>query len=755
LPTQIFYFLFIFLLSGHGIVGNKKYNKELMKKLLWLLLFSFAVFAEPFQVPLVDMPVKIDGVLDDEIYQSALQMDVNNEVDPGLNIDPGVKTVAYIVDRGNSIVIAFKAQDSNPEKIRAYLRDRDAAYQDDFVGVMLDTYNDERRALEFFVNPLGAQMDLIRSGDNEDDSWDAIWDAEGKINSDGYVVEMEIPYNELQMPKNTGEKIWGISLFRSYPRDVRKQISHDKVDRNNTCFLCQVSKYKGFANAKRGKDLEITPSVTAIANQIREDVDGDYLATDFNVEPSLDINWGINSNLTLNATFNPDFSQVESDSAQLDVNQTFALFFPEKRPFFLENSDYFNSNMRLIHTRNVANPDYGIRFVGKSDKNAYGFFYTNDTITNVLIPGVFGSGLVSLEQESDNLAARYRRDFGNSSTFGGTLTRRTSAGYDNTVASFDTSYRITDANTFDFQYTHSSTQNAQSMMDDFALQKNTSGNAYNIAYRHSDEKWFYQVSHVSYDDDFRADLGFIGKVGYTKSVIGASYTWRPEKTSWWNRFSIYSDWDITHDQQGRLIEKELEGNINLNASKQSWFGLHGLSRVALWDNKLFDENIIELNANFQPKSGLQIGGGYGVGDSIDFSNSKIASKTNLYLFTDINLGKHLSMNLLHSFRKLSRDGGNVFVANQSDLRFSYQFNIRQRLRLSLINTNINRDTDLYDFEIDSHSRSMSSQLIYSYKVNPKTLLFLGYSDSGFETQNFDLTKTNRTLFAKFSYAWKR
>ncbi len=730
-----------------------------MKKILLTLLLPLLLNAKTYQVPLIDQEVNIDGVLDESIYQNALKIELNYEVDPGYNINPGVKTTAYIIDRGNSIVFAFKASDPNPEKIRAFLRDRDSAYQDDFVGVMLDTYNDERRALEFFVNPLGVQMDLIRDetggGGNEDDSWDAIWDSAGKITAEGYVVEMEIPYNELQMPSAAGEKTWGMSLFRSYPRSVRKQIQNDKLDRDVSCFLCQLSKYTGFANAKRGMDLEITPSVTVIANQLRPSVSSDYSSVDYNVEPSLDINWGINSNLTLNATLNPDFSQVESDSAQLDVNQTFALFFPERRPFFLENSDYFNTHMNLIHTRNVANPDYGVRLVGKSDKNAYGFFFTDDTLTNILLPGVFGSNLASLNQSSINLVGRYRRDFGNSSTVGGLVTRRSAGNYDNTVTSIDGTYRITDKNSVQFQYANSSTQNSQELMNDFDLEQKTSGDAYSLRYVHSDENWFYHLRHVDYSDDFRADLGFISQVGYRKSLIGSQYTWRPKKSSWWNRFSIYSDWDITHDQQGRLIEKELEASINLNANKQSYFGISGYTRVALWNDVMYDEDRVGMDFAFQPKSGLTLGGGVSIGDAIDFSNDKIALRTGAYVFSNINLGQHLSMNLNHTFRKYARDRGNVFIANQSDLRFSYQFNIRQRLRLSIINTNVNRDTSLYSPSVDSHTRRLSNQLIYSYKVNPKTLLFLGYSDSGREAQDFDLTTTNRTFFMKFSYAWKR
>ena len=731
-----------------------------MKSLYLLALFCIPVFAANYQVPSVEEAVvKIDGVLSDKIWQQALQLELPYEVDPGTNTKAQVKTVAYIVDGGQSIYFAFVAHDPDPKMIRAFLRDRDTAYQDDFVGVILDTYNDQRRALEFFVNPLGVQMDLIRDdsggGSREDDSWDAIWESAGKITETGFVVEFEIPYTEIQMPKVQGEKTWGISFFRSYPRNVRQQIQNSSFDRNNNCLLCQVNKFTGFANAERGRDFEITPSITTIGHQSKEALEGDFSSLQSNIEPSLDINWGISSNLTLNATLNPDFSQVEADSGQLDVNQTFALFFPERRPFFLENSDFFNTRLRLIHTRNVANPDYGLRLVGKSDKNAYGFFFTDDTLTTILIPGVFGSGVASLQQESTNLAARYRRDFGNASTIGTLVTRRNAGEYENTVISVDSTYRISDENAIIFQYASSDTNNPQQIMDDFGQAQKLSGDAYFFRYRHVDNNVFYHITQMDYADEFRADLGFIGQVGYKKSIAGIQYTWRQkEQKKWWNRASFYTDWDITHDQQGRLLEKELEARFNINAGKQSNFGANAYVRQRLWNDILFDESRLGFDGSFQPKSGIELGTGFAMGDSIDFSNTKIADRTGAYAFAVINLGQHLSMRLNHSFRKLNRDGGNVFVANQSDLRFSYQFNIRQRLRLALINTTVNRNPDLYDFEVDSHSRSLGTQLIYSYKVNPKTLLFLGYSDSGTEDQNIDLTKTNRTFFAKFSYAWK-
>jgi len=150
--------------------------------------------------------------------------------------------------------------------------------------------------------------------------------------------------------------------------------------------------------------------------------------------------------------FNPDFSQVETDSAQLNVNETFALYFPEKRPFFLENADYFRTRLNLIHTRTIADPDYGLRLVGKTGRNAWGTFFTNDNLTTVLLPGTFGSNLISLGRESLDFAGRFRHDLPNSSTVGGLVTHRSAAGYHNTVFSADSRYRWSDSITLSGQH---------------------------------------------------------------------------------------------------------------------------------------------------------------------------------------------------------------------------------------------------------------------------------------------------------------
>ena len=174
-------------------------------------------------------------------------MPLTIETYPRENQTPEVETTAYLVENGDQLLIAFDARDPDPESIRAYLRDRDSAFNDDFVGVVLDTFNDQRRAFEFFVNPFGVQMDLIQDDVNrsESESWNAIWDSAGEINERGFTVEMAIPFSQLRFPRTAGEQTWGIDVLRFRPRAQRVRISNNTQDRNRNCYLCQFEQVHG------------------------------------------------------------------------------------------------------------------------------------------------------------------------------------------------------------------------------------------------------------------------------------------------------------------------------------------------------------------------------------------------------------------------------------------------------------------------------------------------------------------------------
>src|SRR4029078_8928825 len=177
----------------------------------------------------------------------ALVVDLAFETSPRENRPAPVATKAYLVEDGSRLLVAFDARDRNLKSTRACLRDPATAWNDDFVGIVIDTFNDERRAFEFFANPLGVQMDAIQDDVNrfENTAWNAIWGSAGKITSDGYVVEMAIPFTQIRFPRSGSEQVWGIDLLRFWPRNSRTRISNNAQDRNRSCYVCQFAKFEG------------------------------------------------------------------------------------------------------------------------------------------------------------------------------------------------------------------------------------------------------------------------------------------------------------------------------------------------------------------------------------------------------------------------------------------------------------------------------------------------------------------------------
>ena len=184
-----------------------------------------------YRIPRIDAEVHLDGVLEEAAWAQAGTTELAYEVRPGENVAAPVRTEVLFFHDDEAIYFGFRAFDPDPSRIRAHLSDRDAAFRDDFVGVMLDTFGDRRRAWEFFVNPLGIQMDGSRNGNNEDMSWDALWDSAARIGPDGYTVEMAIPFSTLRFARTDGEKSFGFAAFRAWPRTARHQLFAFPLDR--------------------------------------------------------------------------------------------------------------------------------------------------------------------------------------------------------------------------------------------------------------------------------------------------------------------------------------------------------------------------------------------------------------------------------------------------------------------------------------------------------------------------------------------
>ncbi len=711
----------------------------------------------PYRIGRAASEIAIDGRLDDPAWQQATVIPLKFETRPGENVAAKVETECLITYDEGAFYAAFRAHDPDPKAIVAHLSDRDTAFADDFVGLVLDTFNDQRRGFEFFVNPLGVQMDLFQDevSGNEDETWDAIWESAGRITEVGYEVELRIPWSSLRFPPGGVEQIWGLDAIRYQPRDNRYRNSSHPLDRDNPCYLCQGDKIVGFEGITPGRNLELTPTVTASRTDVRDDFPGgDFDAGDLDTEPGLTARWGITPNLSLNGAVNPDFSQVEADAAQLGVNEQFALFFPEKRPFFLEGADFFATRLQAVFTRNVADPRWGMKLTGKSGGHGLGLFAAQDTVTNLILPGNESSRTTSLDVDTTDAVLRYRRDLAGNSAVGVLFTSREGDGYANTVGGFDGLYRPTESDSVRLQLLSSQTEYPGRLVTELGQPDGTFDDwAGVVAYNHSDRNWNWYAEYTDVGKGFRADMGFMPKVDYKFYLGGLFHTWWGEEGNWFNSIEAGGDWDLTEDQAGNLLERELEGRVELNLPHQAFVELGGGVRDRASRGEVFEENFIWTYSEIQATGDLYFELYAKTGDQIDFANNQLGKIVALEPFVRWTPGIHTRLQLSHDHQHLDVPGGRVFTADLTQLRLVYQFNLRTFLRAIFQYTDIERRPDLYVEDVDAKTERLFSQLLFSYKLNPQTVLFVGYSDNSFGDERIDLTRADQTFFFKVGYAW--
>ncbi|BAJ01628.1 carbohydrate binding family 9 domain-containing protein [Shewanella violacea] len=764
---------------------------------------AFSVFSgtsEQFHIDIVTLEqgATIDGRLDEPQWLQASITELKYETSPGENIAAPVATQVKIFATETSLFVSFVAQDpdssASSNLIRANITDRDSLWGDDLVGIKLDTFNDERLAYQFFVNPYGVQMDSIENEltGQESNAWDGIWHSSARKTPQGYLVEMELPLRLFNFDSSLDIQTWGIEFIRFYPRDKNHRLSSHSIDRNNNCQLCQLGTSTGLEGLESGQDLQLTPSLVMNRSSQRDLDPSQEWKSDNNIEPGLDIRWGITPNTLLSATINPDFSQVEADAGQLDINSTFALFYPEKRAFFLDNKDYFDTQLQLLHTRNIVSPDYGVKLTSKVDNHTFALMATNDTKTNFLVPGNLSSDIASIDEESHNLAGRYRADFGSELSIGALVTAKQSEQYHNYVVSGDVKYKPTQHDTLTAQYVFSTTEYPVDLFKEFCsqdtclpdnscelgdcgtnervlrtkLDQEISDDFYRLKYIHKRRNWYAFTQYESAGDDFRADLGFISRVDVTKFVAGGGYIWYPLNSSF-SRIELRGDWDISHNQAGELIEQEAEAKIEFEASMQSYTAIgfinrkhvgrrHDASTLAIEGNtQMFTENIGWLYSSFTPARQISLELDAEYGDSIDYSNDRLGTQLLINPEVEWNITDSVSLELSHMYRRLDVNEGNLFTANLTDVRLSWYFNISNFIRISSIYTDIQRDPSLYLYYTPKESQqNLGNEVLYGYKLNPQSVFYLGYSDGMQSNNNIDtLTRDEQTYFMKLSYAW--
>ncbi len=707
-----------------------------------------------FEVRKSTLDIKIDGVLDEPAWQEALKIDMPYEWYPTDNGVPPVETVCYVTYSDSRLLVAFEAKDPEPGKIRAHLMDRDditTLVADDYVGMNIDTFNDERQAIQFRVNPLGVQADATfdEFQGAEDFAWDAIWDSAAKIGADGYVVEISIPFQQMRFPRTSDVQTWGFEGFRNFPRGDRHRISTKFTDRNKECTLCQENKIAGFAGIEPGRNIEITPTLTAISTQVRDDFPDGSLETDEeDAEFGLNARWSITPNLALNATYNPDFSQVEADTAQLAINTRFALFFPEKRPFFLEGADVFETPLQVIFTRTLAEPNYGVKLTGKEGRSAIGAYIVEDDITNFIVPSNQRTLFGQIDDQMLNGVLRYRYDIGSRSTIGVLYAGRDGEEYSNEVAGADAFVAINPSNIIRAQYVKSDTKYPQG----FGLD-NVDGDAYHLSYLHQTRNWYFKGTYENIDEDFRADSGFIPRVDFKRGQGILERNFWGNRQTWYRKWVIGAKKEVIEDQQGNETDDVTEVYALLEGPLQSFAQAYVNRRDQFYAGETFNLDGWTLFGQISPtrrtKFALQVNGG----EEIDLDNVREGDQITIQPSFELKFGRHINWRFSYLRQAFDVDGGRLFTAQLTQTRFVYQFNVRSFVRAIVQLQDIERDPDLYFRPVNDREKDLLVQLLFSYKLNPQTVLFTGVTDNGFGNQSFGITTTDRTYFLKIGYAF--
>ncbi|MEM7356503.1 MAG: hypothetical protein AAF657_37150, partial [Acidobacteriota bacterium] len=393
---------------------------------------------------------------------------------------------------------------------------------------------------------------------------------------------------------------------------------------------------------------------------------------------------------------------------------------------------------------------------GKAGKNAFGVFVAEDEITNLLFPGNQGSSADSFDFETTDAVLRYRRDLPRNSALGMLFTHRQGGGYSNLLAGVDGLIRFSESDTLEFQYLRSETEYPNAIAADFDQPTGTfDDDALKLVFIHNDRDWRWWALYEDLGEGFRADMGFIPRVGIRHGRTGVRRTWWGERDDWFTEIQVAGNLDRVEDQGGRRLEQTYETWARVRGPKQSFAELRLLTRDRFFDGVEFTEEQVSSFLNVQPTGRLSLDLRSRFGDQVDFANTQPGEILVLEPGIRLDFGKHLRTRLSHEFRRLDVDGGTLFEANLTQARFLYQLNLRTFFRAIFQLTDITREPSLFvdSDDIEPETEQLFSQLLFSYKVNPRTVLFLGYSDNYRGDQDVGLTQENRALFLKIGYAW--
>ena len=713
-------------------------------------------------------PPAIDGRLDDDAWADAVRITDFVQLRPLDGAPATESTEVYLAYDSTAIYFGFRARYTEPDTIRANRSDRDQTFRDDLITVYFDTFLDQQRAYVFTVNAYGVQGDSIVSSRGRgggfggrgggggggglprgDRSWDALFTTGGRMVEDGFTAEMAIPFKSLRYPQRDGDAPhrWGLQIARRVG-GKDETVVWSPVTRNIAGFLPQMGVLEGMTGLSTSRNIEIMPTFTAIQFGSIDAGSGDFVTGDPAPEGGVNFKYGVTSNLTADLTFNPDFSQIESDRPQIEVNERFALFYPELRPFFLEGAEIFAvpGPVNVVHTRTIVDPLYGAKLTGKVGRTTVGVLYANDQA-----PGTSDDATAAaVGQAADVFVGRVRYDLYAESHIGAIVTNRDFLDSHSRLAGIDSNFRL--GSTHSIAFRAMGTQHRD--MDGLE----TSGHFLEAVLRKRGRNLSYRLVSYMLSPDFKTDVGFVRRTDQRRTFGSISYQWWPE--SWlinWGPEVRYSR-DFAFD--GNLQDENADVGLNFNFARN--FGMNGtVSRdMERYSGINFFKTSYRLFGRY---STTRYGFGLGLnrGDEIfyDPGNPFLGRQTSLFSFITLRPFPRLQSDININTRRFvdTLGGGDVFNVKIYRALSTYQF------------------TDRFVFrniaEYNTLDKTLALNLLLTYRVNAGTVFYVGYDD---HYQQADLIerdrdgdgvpdrlyytserrRTNRALFLKLQYLFR-
>jgi hypothetical protein len=710
--------------------------------------------------------IAIDGNLNDEGWRDALRIEKWYETTPGDNTEPRLKNVAYLTYDDKYFYAGFEFEDPDPTRIVAPYGDHDYLQSSaDFAGLFLDTRNEGHTAYEFQVTAHNVQFDAVMddNGGGENAAPDFFWESAAHINDHGWTLEIRIPFSSLRYRRMDPQE-WGIILFRNYPRQFRYTFLSVKQPRGSQCFVCRENTLQGLSNLPSGGHLVAAPYLAANQTAHPSGALGTPLVNDpFAHKIGMDVKYTPNADNVLDGTVRPDFSQIESDTAQISTNQRFALFFPEKRPFFLEGVELLSTPIQAVYTRTITAPDWGGRATGKLGGVNYTALVANDAGGgSAVVPGPNSSSLAAQDFQSTVFIGRARKDIGGLSFVSVLMTDRESGsnGHNRLVGpDFQVRFHGTETITGQLLYSDTTTPNQPDVNASWTGNTLKSG-AGQLSWNHNTEHFDFGTTYKDYGSGFRADSGYVPQVGYRETFASTGWTFRPK--GFLSRLRTFVNVDIQDERtDGALIDHQFWPGIGADTRWSGFFQLQYVTDRIRAGSETFPRHQVQFYQNFSPSRRLsQVGVNGNFGTDVDFTNIRLGRGGQFNVNATINATEHLVFDMIANTSWLHVDDGAgvsrpLFTARVERIRTNYTFTARTFVRLIGQYVSTDRDVSLFVQPAAAHDGSFTGSVLLAYKINWQSVMFIGYGDDRTLDDERRLQRSDRSVFVKLSYAFQR